>query len=226
VRVLIVEDELRMAKLLRGGLRKKGILADVALSGEDALWMAGSTTYDAIVLDLALPGIDGLETCRRLRADSVRSPILMLTVHDEVQQRVAALDGGADDYVIKPFAFPELLARLRALARRGAVEHEPVLTVGDLRLDPARRRAWRGEAELELSTKEFTLLEAFMRRPGVVLSRERLLECGWDFAAENRSNVVASYVRLVRRRVDRPFGVESIETVRGAGYRLREDGGC
>jgi two-component system, OmpR family, response regulator len=226
VRVLIVEDELKMAKLLRRGLRTSGILADVALRGEDALWMAGSTSYDAIVLDVRLPGIDGLETCRRLRADSVRSPILMLTAHDDVQRRIAALDGGADDYVIKPFFFPELLARLRALARRGTVDHEPVLTVGDLRLDPARRRAWRGSAELELSTKEFTLLEAFMRRPGLVLSRERLLEFGWDFAAENRSNVVASYVRLLRRRVDRPFGVTSIETVRGAGYRLREDGGC
>jgi two-component system OmpR family response regulator len=214
-----------MTKLLRRGLRKQGVLADVATRGEDALWMAGSTWYDAIVLDLRLPGIDGLETCRRLRADSVRWPILMLGGEDGVEQRVAALDSGADDFVMKPFFLPELLARLRALARRGSIEHDPVLTVGDLRLDPARRRAWRGASELELSAKEFTLLEAFMRRPGVVLSRERLLESGWDFAADNRSNVVASYVRLLRRRIDRPFGVVSIETVRGAGYRLREDGG-
>jgi two-component system OmpR family response regulator len=206
-------------------VREQGLLADVALCGEDALWMAGSTGYDVIVLGLRLPGIDGLETCKRLRADAVRSPILVLAVDDGVQQRVAALDCGADDYVTKPFFFPELLARLRALARRGSVEQAPVLTVGDLRLDPARRRAWRGRAELELSTKEFILLEAFMRQPGVVLSRERLLECGWDFAADNRSNVVASYVRLLRLRIDRPFGVSSIETVRGAGYRLREDGG-
>jgi two-component system, OmpR family, response regulator len=225
MRVLIVEDEVKLAKLLRAGMRRKGIVADVAARGEDALWMAGSTPYDALVLDLRLPGIDGLETCRRLRRDGVRTPILMLTVHDDVEGRVAALDGGADDYVTKPFNFPELLARLRALVRRGDVEHEPVLTVGELRLDPAGRRAWRGEEELELSAKEFTLLEAFMRNPGRVLSRQRLLECGWDFAYENRSNVVASYVRLLRAKVDRPFGASSIETVRGTGYRLREDGG-
>jgi two-component system OmpR family response regulator len=223
--VLIVEGDLKMTKLLCKGLRKQGVLADVATRGEDALWMAGSTWYDAIVLDLRLPGIDGLETCRRLRADSVRSPILMLAADGGLEQRVAALDSGADDYVMKPFFFLELLARLRALARRGYVALAPILTVGDLRLDPARRRAWRGAIELELSAKEFTLLEAFMRRPGVVLSRERLLESGWDFAADNRSNVVASYVRLLRLRIDRPFGVASIETVRGAGYRLREDGG-
>jgi two-component system OmpR family response regulator len=149
----------------------------------------------------------------------------MLTVHDELERRVRALEGGADDYLTKPFFFAELLARLRALARRGGVEHEPVLTVGDLQLDPAARRAWRGTSELDLSSKEFTLLEAFMRRPGVVLSRDRLLESGWDFGYENRSNVVASYIRLLRRKVDLPFGVTSIETVRGAGYRLREDGG-
>jgi two-component system OmpR family response regulator len=226
VRVLIVEGDVVITKLLRNGLRGHGMLADVATRGEDALWMAGSTRYDAIVLDLRLPGIDGLETCRRLRADSVRSPILMLAADEGVEQRVAALDSGADDYVTKPFFLPELLARLRALARRGSIEHEPVLTVGDLRLDPARRRASRGGIELRLSAKEFTLLEAFMRQPGVVLSRERLLESGWDFAADNRSNVVASYVRLLRRRIDRPFGVRSIETVRGAGYRLREDAGC
>jgi two-component system OmpR family response regulator len=150
----------------------------------------------------------------------------MLTVHAELERRVSALEGGADDYLTKPFFFAELIARLRALARRGDVEYAPVLTVGNLQLDPATRRAWRGMAELDLSAKEFTLLEAFMRRPGVVLSRDRLLESGWDIAYENRSNVVASYIRLLRRKVDRPFGVSSIETVRGAGYRLREDGGC
>jgi two-component system OmpR family response regulator len=224
--VLIVEDEAKMARLIQAGLRRSGMLADVTGRGEDALWMAGSTGYDAIVLDLRLPGIDGVETCSRLRADGVRTPILMLTVHDELERRVGALDAGADDYVTKPFFFAELLARLRALARRGAVEREPVLAVGDLRLDPAARRAWRGHTQLELSTKEFTLLETFMRDPGAVLSRDRLLECGWDFGYENRSNVVASYVRLLRRKVDRPFGITSIETVRGAGYRLREDGGC
>jgi two-component system OmpR family response regulator len=226
MRVLIVEDEAKMARLIAEGLRRSGVVVDVAATGEDALWMAGSTVYEAIVLDIRLPGIDGLETCARLRADGVRTPVLMLTVHDELERRVGALEGGADDYLTKPFFFAELLARLRALARRGAVEHEPVLEVGDLRLDPASRRVWRGTAELDLSAKEFNLLETFMRRPGVVLSRDRLLESGWDFAYESRSNVVASYIRLLRRKVDRPFGVRSIETVRGAGYRLREDGGC
>jgi two-component system OmpR family response regulator len=226
MRVLIVEDERKMARLIETGLRRSGMVVDVAERGEDALWMAGSTPYDAIALDVRLPGIDGLETCSRLRSDGVRTPILMLTVHDELDRRVRALEGGADDYLTKPFFFAELLARLRALARRGDIEHAPVLTVGNLQLDPATRRSWRGMAELDLSAKEFTLLETFMRRPGAVLSRDRLLESGWDFAYENRSNVVASYIRLLRRKVDRPFGVTSIETVRGAGYRLREDGGC
>jgi two-component system OmpR family response regulator len=226
MRVLIVEDEAKMARLIAEGLRRSGVVVDVTGNGEDAVWMAGSRSYDAIALDIRLPGIDGLETLARMRADGVRAPVLMLTVHDELERRVKALEGGADDYLTKPFFFVELLARLRALARRGDVEHEPVLTVGDLRLDPATRRVWRGSRELELSAKEFTLLETFMRRPGAVLSRDRLLESGWDFAYENRSNVVASYIRLLRRKVDRPFGVNSIETVRGAGYRLREDGGC
>jgi two-component system OmpR family response regulator len=226
MRVLIVEDEAKMARLIREGLHRNGVVVDVAASGEDALWMAGSTPYDAIALDIRLPGIDGLETCARLRADGVRTPVLMLTVHDELERRVNALQGGADDYLTKPFYFAELLARLHALARRGGVEHEPVLEVGDLRLDPAARRVWRGVSELDLSAKEFNLLETFMRHPGVVLSRDRLLESGWDFGYENRSNVVASYIRLLRRKVDRPFGVRSIETLRGAGYRLREDGGC
>jgi two-component system OmpR family response regulator len=226
VRVLIVEDEAKMARLIRSGLSRNGIVADVAGRGEDALWMAGSTAYDAIVLDLRLPGIDGVETSRSLRGEGIRAPILILTVDDELERRVAALDAGADDYVTKPFFFEELLARLRALARRGGIERPPVLSVGDLRLDPASRKAWRSGTEVELSTKEFLLLEAFMRDPGAVLSRDRLLECGWDLGYENRSNVVASYVRLLRRKIDVPFGIKSIETVRGAGYRLREDGGC
>ena len=226
MRVLVVEDEAKLARLVKTGLARNGILADVAERGEDALWMAGSTSYDAIVLDLRLPGIDGLETCARLRADGVRAPIIMLTVHDELDRRVDALEGGADDYLTKPFHFRELVARLHALARRGAVEHRPVLEVGDLRLDPAARRVWRGGREIELSAKEFILLEAFMRRPGEVLSRYRLLEAAWDFAFEGRSNVVASYIKLLRRKIDRPFGVQSLETVRGGGYRLREDGGC
>jgi two-component system OmpR family response regulator len=221
MRVLIVEDEVKMASLLRRGLREEGLSADVAIRGEDALWMAGSTQYDAIVLDVMLPGIDGFETCRRLRADGVWAPVVLLTARDGVEDRVAGLDGGADDYLTKPFSFAELLARLRALARRGAVQRPPVLEVDGLRLDPATRQAWRADAEIFLSAKEFALLEVFMRRPGEVLSRYQLLEHAWDYEYENRSNVVDVYVRYLREKVDRPFGRKSIETVRGAGYRLR-----
>jgi two-component system OmpR family response regulator len=225
VRVLIVEDEARLAGLLRRGLVEEGHAADVAANGSDALWMARATPYDAIVLDVLLPEVDGVEVCRRLRADGVWSPVLMLTARDAVDDRVRGLDAGADDYVTKPFAFAEVLARLRALARRGAVERPAVLEAGDLRLDPATRTVHRGSAEIALSAKEFALLETFMRRPGHVLSRLDLLEHVWDFDYEARSNVVDVYVRYVREKVDRPFGVESIETVRGAGYRFRPDGG-
>jgi two-component system OmpR family response regulator len=225
MRVLIVEDKVKMAGLLRRALRGEGMLADVAIRGEDALWMAGSTDYDAVVLDVMLPGIDGFETCRRLRGDGVRAPVLMLTARDGIHDRVAGLDGGADDYLVKPFVLDELLARLRALARRGPVERSPVLEVGSLRLDPATRRVWRGEQEIELSTKGLALLEVFMRHPGAVLSRYDLLEGAWDNEYENRSNVIAVHIRALRAAIDKPFGVRSIETVRGVGYRLRADGG-
>jgi two-component system OmpR family response regulator len=195
------------------------------MTGEDALYRAGATEYDVIILDLMLPGLDGFEVCRRLRASEVWAPILILTARDAVEDRVAGLDGGADDYLTKPFSYAELLARLRALVRRGPVERPAELRVGALRLDPATRRAWRDKAELELSAKEFAILETFMRHPGEVLSRFELLEHAWDYDYENRSNVVDSYVRYLRQKVDQPFGVRSIETVRGAGYRLREDGG-
>jgi two-component system, OmpR family, response regulator len=221
MRVLIVEDEVKMAGLIRRGLRDEGLAADVAVKGEDALWMTGATDYDAIVLDVMLPGIDGFETCRRLRTDGVSSPVLMLTARATVEDRIAGLDGGADDYLTKPFSFAELLARLRALARRGPVEQATVLEVGDLGLDPAARRVWRGDDEIELTAKEFALLETFMRRPGEVLSRFHLLEHAWDYDYENRSNVVDVYVRYLRDKIDRPFDRHSIETVRGAGYRLR-----
>ena len=210
-----------MSRLLQRGLRDEGVATDVSTNGEDALWMAGSTPYDAIVLDVMLPGIDGFETCRRLRADEVWAPILMLTARDSIEDRVAGLDGGADDYLAKPFSFSELTARIRALVRRGAVERPTVLQVDDLTLDPAARSVSRGGTEIELSAKEFALLETFMRRPGVVLSRLDLIEHAWDYEYENRSNVVDVYVRYLREKVDRPFGLESIETVRGAGYRLR-----
>jgi two-component system OmpR family response regulator len=225
MRVLIVEDEVKMASLIRRGLREEGLAADVAVKGEDALWMASATDYDAIVLDVMLPGIDGFQTCRRLREQEVWSPVLMLTARDAVEDRVAGLDTGADDYLTKPFSFVELLARIRALARRGQVNHPTVLVAGDLHLDPAARRVWRGETDIALSAKEFAVLETFMRHPGQALDRLQLIEHAWDYEYENRSNVVDVYVRYLRQKIDRPFGVESIETVRGAGYRLRPDGG-
>jgi two-component system, OmpR family, response regulator len=225
MRALVVEDEVKMAALIRRGLVEEGYAADVARTGEEALWMARATPYDAIVLDVMLPGQNGLEVCRSLRESGVWSPILMLTARDGVEDRVSGLDSGADDYLSKPFSFAELLARLRALTRRGPSERPAVLEVGTLRLDPATRQAWRGEAEVDLSAKEFALLETFMRNPGDVLTRLDLLEHAWDYGYENRSNVVDVYVRYLRAKIDRPFGVDSIETLRGVGYRLRRDGG-
>jgi two-component system OmpR family response regulator len=222
VRILVVEDELKMASLLRRGLTEEGHAVDVARTGDDALWMAGAAEYDAIVLDLMLPSLDGIEVCRRVRESGVWTPVLMLTARDAVEDRVAGLDAGADDYLPKPFSFAELLARLRALVRRGSEERPVVLEVDDLRLDPATRQVWRGPNELKLSTKEFALLETFMRRPGDVLSRYQLLEHAWDYGYENRSNVVDVYVRYLRDKIDRPFGRNSLETVRGVGYRLRK----
>ena len=225
MRVLIVEDELRMASLIRRGLVNEGLAADVAGNGDDALWMAQAHDYDAVVLDVMLPDVSGFEVCRLLRRAGVWAPVLMLTARDSVDDRVAGLDSGADDYLVKPFAFAELLARLRALTRRGERERPAVLTVGDLRLDPATREVMRGSKPVPLSAKEFALMETFMRRPGEVLSRLHLLEHAWDFAYDNRSNVVDVYVRRLRRKIDEPFGRGSLETVRGAGYRLRPDGG-
>ena len=206
MRVLIVEDEPRIAGLLRRGLTNEGLAADVAGTGEEALWMAGAHDYGAIVLDVMLPGADGFETCRRLRSAGVWAPVLMLTARDAVEDRVEGLDSGADDYLVKPFAFAELLARLRALVRRGEPERPVVLTAGDLRLDPAAREVTRGSTPIALSAKEFALLETFMRHPGQVLSRLQLLEHAWDFAYENRSNVIDVYVPRLRRKIDEPFG--------------------
>lgn len=225
MRVLIVEDEPKLASLLKRGLTEEGHVAEVADRGEEALWMARATAFDAVVLDVMLPGMDGFATCRELRARQIWTPVLMLTARDAVEDRIRGLDAGADDYLAKPFSFSELLARLRALGRRAPVERPTILSVGDLKLDPAAHRAWRGDVDLPLSAKEFTLLELFMRRPGITLSRELLLEGAWDLAFESRSNVVDVYIRYLRDKVDRPFGRASIETVRGAGYRLRKDGG-
>jgi two-component system, OmpR family, response regulator len=221
VRVLVVEDELRMAALLKRGLQEDGYVVDIAATGTDAVWQAGEFDYDVVLLDLMLPGLDGVEVCRQLRQIGRWVPVLMLSARDGVDDRVRGLDAGADDYLAKPFSFAELSARVRALIRRGAIERPTELRVADLRLDPATRQAWRGDTELELSGKEFALLELFLRHPGEVLTRTRILEHVWDFAYDGSSNVVDAYVSRVRDAVDKPFDEPLIETVRGVGYRLR-----
>jgi two-component system, OmpR family, response regulator len=221
MRVLVVEDEVKMASLLKRGLEEEGHAVDVGADGPEGLWLATENSYAALILDVMLPGFDGFELCRRLRAAGNWTPVLMLTARDAVDDRVRGLDAGADDYLAKPFSFLELAARLRALARRDDRARPTVLSVGDLRLDPAAKRAWRGETEVRLSPKEFALLELFLRHPGVVLSRTQILEAAWDFAYEGGSNVVDQYVTYLRRKVDTPFGRHDLQTVRGMGYRLR-----
>jgi two-component system OmpR family response regulator len=221
MRVLVVDDELRTAALLKRGLGEEGYAVDVAHEATDALWRATEFGYDAVVLDVLLPGMDGFEVCRRLRDEGCWAPVLLLTARDAVEDRVRGLDAGADDYLTKPFSFSELTARIRALIRRGSGERPVTLQVGDLRLDPGRRQVWVGQAEVALSAKEFALLELFLSHPGQVLSRTQILEQVWDSAYDGGSNVVDQYVRYLRRKIDLPFGVVSLETVRGAGYRLR-----
>jgi two-component system OmpR family response regulator len=225
MRVLIVEDHPKMADLLQRALEEQGLVADVAGTGEDALWMTRAATYDAVLLDWMLPGIDGVETCSRLRKQEVWAPILMLTARAEGSDLVRALDAGADDYLTKPFRLDELMARLRAVSRRAPAVRPAVLEVGSLRLDPATSQVWRGETEVRLRGKPYALLEAFMRQPGIVLSRSALLGYAWGGADEIESNVIEQHIRFLRERIDRPFGAKGIETVRGAGYRLRKDGG-
>jgi two-component system OmpR family response regulator len=225
VRILVVDDEVRMAALLKRGLEEEGHAVDVSGDGPEAVWLATENAYDAIVLDVMLPGFDGFEVCRRLREAERWAPVLMLTARNDVNDRVRGLDAGADDYLAKPFSFAELAARVRALTRRGRGSRPALLVVGDLRLDPAARRAWRGEVELSLSPKEFAMLELFLRHPGEVVTRTRLIEHVWDFAFDGVSNVVDQYVAYLRRKIDRPFGRADLETVRGAGYRLRADAG-
>lgn len=212
-----------MASLLRRGLEEEGYAVDVAPTGEEAVWMATEVPNDAVVLDVMLPDVDGFEVCRRIRKAGVWSPVLMLTAKDSLEDRVQGLDVGADDYLTKPFAFTELAARIRALVRRGVGERPAALLVGDLALDPATRVFSRADKTIDLTAKEFSLLEYFMRHPGEVLSRMQLIEHVWDFAYDGGSNVVDVYVKYLREKIDRPFGVRSIETVRGAGYRLRAD---
>jgi two-component system OmpR family response regulator len=223
VRVLVVEDEAKMATLVRKALELEGYSVDIAQNGTDAVWLATENEYDSIVLDVMIPAPDGFEVCRRLRADGRWAPILLLTARDSVDDRVVGLDAGADDYLPKPFSFDELYARLRALTRRGAPQRPPVLEVRDLRLDPATHRVVRGENEIELSPKEFALLDLFMRHQDEVLSRTKILEHVWDFAYDGTSNVVDVYVRYLREKIDRPFDRGTLETVRGVGYRLRSD---
>lgn len=222
MRVLVVEDELRMAALLKRGLTEEGYAVDVASTGTEALWHATEFDYDAVLLDVLLPEMSGIEVCRQLRERKRWMPVLMLTARDAISDRVRGLDVGADDYLVKPFSFDEMSARVRALIRRGAVERPSELRVGGLRLDPAARRAWRGDVELELSTKEYALLRMFLSHPGQVLTRSQILEHVWDYAYDGVSNVVDQYVLYLRRKIDRPFKVQQLETVRGAGYRLRE----
>jgi two-component system, OmpR family, response regulator len=223
MRLLVVEDEVKMAGLLKRALEEEGYAVDVTGSGEEAVWLGTENPYDAIVLDLMLPDVDGFAVCRGLRERGRWTPVLMVTARDAVRDRVAGLDAGADDYLTKPFSLAELLARLRALIRRGATERPAILRVGDLELDPAARSVARDGHPIELTAKEYALLEFFMRHPGEVLTRSRLIEHVWDFAYEGDSNVVDVYVRYLRNKVDRPFGRDSIETVRGSGYRLRSE---
>ena len=225
MRVLVVDDELRLARALAVGLQAEGFAVDQAHDGTDGLWLARENEYDAIVLDLMLPGINGYQVCRTLRAEENWTPILMLTAKDGEWDQVEGLDTGADDYLTKPFSFPVLVARLRAVARRGARARPTELEVGDLRLDPAARRAWRGDDELELTAREFSLLAFLVRHRGDVVSKRQILDAVWDFDFEGDPNIVEVYVRHLRNKIDRPYGREAIQTLRGAGYRLRSDGG-
>jgi two-component system OmpR family response regulator len=221
VRVLLVEDEAKLARLVARGLTERGDLVTVAGTGAEALAAASEEEgYDVILLDVRLPDMEGFEVCRRLRRSRVWTPVLMLTARNAVADRITGLDSGADDYLGKPFAFDELLARMRALARRGPVPRPTVLEVGDLKMDPASRQVWRGDVEIELSARELALLEALIRRPEQVLSRDQLLAHAWGDTHETSSNVVDVYVRYLREKIDRPFGADSLRTVRGLGYRL------
>jgi two-component system, OmpR family, response regulator len=223
MRLLVVEDNPGMASLLVRSLRREGYAVDAVDSGEDALWSVRENEYDGVVLDAMLPAPDGFEVCRQMRVEGRWAPVLMLTARDTVPDRVRGLDAGADDYLTKPFALAELFARLRALTRRDPLERPVTLTVGDLTLDPVTRVVRRGDTTITLSPKEFALLQELMRHPGEVLTRSHLIDHVWDFAYDGGSNVVDVYVRYLREKVDRPFGRDTIRTVRGAGYRIDPD---
>ncbi|MGH8902288.1 MAG: response regulator transcription factor [Egibacteraceae bacterium] len=225
MRVLVVEDERRLAAGLRNGLEAEGFAVDVALDGTEGLWMARENPYDVMVLDIMLPGVNGYKICATLREEGVWTPILMLTAKDGEWDEVEALDTGADDYLSKPFSHAVLVARLRALLRRGARERPTVLEAGDLRLDPAAKRAWRSDVEVELTARELALVEFLLRRRGEVVSKREILDHVWDYDFEGDPNIVEVYVRRLRNKLDRPFDRNSIETIRGAGYRLQAHGG-
>lgn len=225
MRVLVVEDERTLADGLRRGLEAEGFAADVAHDGADGLHLALEHPYDAIVLDLMLPGMSGFQVCAALREAGVWTPIVVLTAKDGEYDEAEALDTGADDYVMKPFSYVALVARLRALIRRGAGERPPVLEAGDLRFDPGARRAWRGDVEVRLTAREASLLEFLLRRAGQVVSKTEILDHVWDDRFDGDLNIVEVYVRHLRNKLDRPFGRAAIGTVRGAGYRLDVDGG-
>jgi DNA-binding response OmpR family regulator len=225
MRVLVVDDEKRLARTLRAGLAAEGFAVDVAHDGVDGLWMARENTYDAIVLDLMLPGVNGYQVCATLRGEKDWTPILMLTAKDGEWDQVEGLDTGADDYLTKPYSFPVLVARLRAVARRGARERPTQLEAGDIRLDPAARRVWRGDVEIEMTAREFSVLVFLARHRGDVVGKRQIIEAVWDVDFDGDPNIVEVYIRHLRNKIDRPFGREAIQTLRGAGYRLASDGG-
>jgi two-component system, OmpR family, response regulator len=223
VRVLIVEDDPKLGPVLVRGLATDAIAADLVTTGREAIIRAGATDYTVIVLDVMLPDLDGFQVCRALREDNTFAPVLMLTARDAIDDRVQGLDSGADDYLVKPFSFVELLARVRAMSRRGPIQRTVMLEVGDLRLDSARHQVWRGDTPIDLSRKEYAILEALMRHAGDVLSRFDLLEQVWGYDYENRSNIVEVYIRYLREKIDRPFDRQTLQTVRGVGYRVCAD---
>jgi DNA-binding response OmpR family regulator len=224
MRILVVDDERTLALALKRGLQAEGASVDIALSGTDGLWMAQENGYDALVLDIMLPGINGFEICHRLRQENNWTPILMLTAKDGELDEAEALDAGADDYLTKPFSYVVLQARLRALMRRGAKERPAILTAGDLSVDPAARRCRRADNEINLTAREFSVLEYLMRHPDQVVSKRDVLEHVWDYDFQGDPNIVEVYIRYLRNKVDRPFGRHAIETVRGSGYRVAADG--
>ena len=223
MRVLVVEDDPKLGPVLVRGLATDAIAADLVTTGREAIIRAGATEYTVIVLDVMLPDLDGFQVCRALREDNTFAPVLMLTARDAIDDRVQGLDSGADDYLVKPFSFVELLARVRAMSRRGPIQRTVMLEVGDLRLDSARHQVWRGDTPIDLSRKEYAILEALMRHAGDVLSRFDLLEQVWGYDYENRSNIVEVYIRYLREKIDRPFGRNTLQTVRGVGYRVCAD---